>query len=389
MTDLTLRPRLAGGLALASLLALSACDDGEGGYGTESLSALNAPVVSPDANPITDEKVALGRLLFFDPILSADGEVACGTCHLPAHAYTDGQALAIGVGGTGLGPDRVPGVEFPNAGRNAPTLLNVAFNGLRGMGNGFNPENSPMFWDHRVRGLEAQVLEPIKNAAEMRGSSILEEEAIPRAIQRIEAIGQYVTLFEEAFGPGPIDETKLSHALAAYLRTLVTRDSPFDRFMRGDDAALTAQQRRGREVFDEADCSGCHNGPMLSDWSLKRLGVAPHPDRPGQDEGAGGFRFRSASLRNVALTAPYMHNGTLATLEEVIDFYAAGVSVHPGVPSSDLDPQSIGPNDRLALIAFLEALTDTGFSTDVPDSVPSGLPVPGATPGLTVASTDD
>ncbi|MEM8710787.1 MAG: cytochrome c peroxidase [Planctomycetota bacterium] len=360
------------------MLVASCDDDGDGGYGGETLSALNAAVQAPADNPVTDEKAALGRLLFFDPILSAASDVACGTCHIPAFAYADGLALAIGTGGSGVGPDRVPGLEFPNAGRNAPSLLNVAFNGLGVTSEGFWPSRSPMFWDHRIRGLEAQVLEPIRAAAEMRGSSVLEEDAVPEALQRLAAIPEYVDLFDDAFGSPGIDETRLSYALATYIRTLVVRNSPFDRFMRGDEGAMTPQQQRGMEVFDEAECAGCHNGQMFSDWSLKSLGVGPNPDRPGNDEGAGNFRFRSASLRNVELTAPYMHNGTLATLEEVIDFYAAGVSVHPSVSSNDLEPQSISSSDKLALISFLEALTDTGFDHDVPDSVPSGLQVPGS-----------
>lgn len=362
--------------AALSLLLLAACDDDDG-YGGETISALDASVRAPLDNPFTEAKSELGKLLFFDPILSATSDIACGTCHIPALAYTDGLPLAIGMGGTGLGPGRVPGLEFPNAGRNTPTLMNVAFNGLQEGEEFQDPARAPMFWDHRVRGLEDQVLEPIRTASEMRGSAVLEEDAIPDAVQRLSGIPEYVTLFEQAFGPGGIDETRLSRALATYVRSLVTRNSPFDRFMRGDAAAMTAQQQRGMEVFEEADCAGCHNGPMLSDWSLKRLGVGTNPDRPTADEGAGDFRFRSASLRNIELTAPYMHNGTMATLEEVVDFYAAGNSLHPDVQGNDLERQDISGNDRRALVAFLEALTDTDFDHTVPASVPSGLPVPG------------
>ncbi|MEM1451504.1 MAG: cytochrome c peroxidase [Planctomycetota bacterium] len=373
MTRRTHRPRPGLLLAVASLLALASCDE-DGA----PVFALDAAVQAPPFNPITEEKAALGRLLFFDPILSTDGEVACATCHVPALAYADGLALTIGVGGVGLGPDRVPGAEFPNAGRNSQTLLNVAFNGLGGPLTSFDPTRSPMFWDHRTRGLEAQVLEPIASDAEMRGSSILEEEAVPQAVERLRAIEEYVLLFEEAFGPGEIDATRLSYALATFLRTLVARNSPFDRYMRGDHNALTGLQRQGFSAFHEAECSECHNGPMFSDWSLRVLGVPPHPDQLELDDGAGGFRFRATGLRNVELTAPYMHNGSIATLEEVVDFYSDGDSLHPNVQSNEIERRDLSDGDRLAIVAFLESLTDPDFDRSVPDSVPSGLPVPGA-----------
>ncbi|MEM9378815.1 MAG: cytochrome c peroxidase [Planctomycetota bacterium] len=379
------RPGLLAGIA--ALLLLPACDD-DGA----PVFALDAAVVAPPGNPITEEKVALGRLLFFDPILSVEGDVACATCHVPELAYADGLALTIGVGGVGVGPDRVPGAEFPNAGRNSQGLVNVAFNGLGGPLSIFDPTRSPMFWDHRTRGLEAQVLEPIASAAEMRGSSVLEEEAVPLALERLRAIDEYVQLFEGAFGPGAIDETRLSHALATFLRTLVARDSPFDRYMRGDHGALTAQQLDGFNAFHEFECSECHNGPMFSDWSLRVLGVAPHPERLGLDDGAGGFRFRATSLRNVELTAPYMHNGTMATLEEVLEFYSNGDSLHPNVFGNEIERQDMSEADQLAIIAFLESLTDPNFDRTVPATVPSGLPVPGAStappPGDDVASAD-
>lgn len=364
-------------LAVPTLIALASCGGDEGGYGDTSLAALDAAVVAPATNPISPEKASLGRLLFFDPVLSATGDVACGTCHIPELAYTDGLPLAIGVGGTGLGPDRVAGVEFPHAGRNAPSLLNVAFNGLVGTGEGFDPNASPMFWDHRTSGLEAQVLQPIASAAEMRGSAAPEHEALPQAIARLTAIEEYVELFEQAFGPGGIDEQRLAHALATYVRSLVVRDSPFDRFLRGDESALSAQQQLGFEFFQSASCNNCHSGPMLSDWSLRTLGVGPHPDLLEHDEGAGGFRFRSVSLRNVELTAPYMHNGTLQTLEEVVDYYLLAESAHPSVPHIEIAPVQATQAERLALVAFLEALTDTNFPQGVPASVPSGLPVQG------------
>ncbi|MEM9803099.1 MAG: cytochrome c peroxidase [Planctomycetota bacterium] len=373
MTRRTDRRRNGARIGIVSLLALASCDD-DG----EPIFALDAPVPAPASNPITEEKAALGRLLFFDPILSATGDVACATCHLPTFAFADGIDLTIGVGGTGVGPDRVPGTEFPHAGRNSQSLLNVAFNGLRSNDSGIDPSTAPMFWDNRTFGLEAQVLEPIASDAEMRGSTLLEEEAVPEALERLRGITEYVDLFEDVFGPGGIDDERLSFALATYVRTLVVRNSPFDRFQRGDENALTPEERRGMNIFHDAECSECHSGPMLSDYSLMTIGVAPHPDRATIDGGGGTFNFRTPSLRNVALTAPYMHNGTLATLEEVVEFYSDGFSLHPNVSGTDIEPADLGFADRQALVAFMEALTDTNFDHSVPDSVPSGLPVPGA-----------
>jgi len=366
-------------IPLLCLFAAACGDDDD--YGGAPLAALDAEVVAPDDNPISDEKSRLGRLLFFDSVLSASEAVACATCHHPAFAYADGRGLSAGFGGTGLGPDRQPGTQFPHVGRNAPTVLNVAFNGLMSADGIVQPDQAPMFWDSRIRGLEAQVLEPIITPSEMAGSGITAEDALANAVARVAAIPEYAQLFASAFGSPGVDAERLAKALATYVRSLVTRDSPFDRFQRGDQNALDAEAQQGLEVFERIGCATCHGGPMLSNWSLHVLGVAEHPSRAAPDEGAGAFRFRTPSLRNVALTAPYMHNGTQATLDEVVDFYLDARSLHPQVSGIDIAPQTVTPAERLALLRFLESLTDEGFSRAVPAAVPSGLPVPQVAPG--------
>ena len=356
--------------------------------------------------------IHLGRLLFWDPILSGNNDTACATCHHPDFAYADGRDLSRGTGSVGLGPKRVDVSkgQIPVVKRNSPTILNVALNGVDDDdGDGrrgrrrfdgvqtFNPARAPMFWDSRVRSLEVQALEPIKALEEMRGHAYPEADAVQTVVARIRKISEYSALFQEAFGPGtPVDGPRIGDAIAAFERSLVAMNSPFDRFRAGDFDALTAQQRRGLETFDEVGCDRCHDGPMFSDFDHHAEGVPEHPLLAQPDVGAGRFRFRTPSLRNVAVTAPYMHNGMLATLQDVLRFYDNGRSENPNV-SNDGDRgrgRDRGRNDdRIArvsgqfrrvddmsatdmadIIAFLNALTDTNFDRTIPARVPSGLP---------------
>ncbi|MDX1396178.1 MAG: cytochrome c peroxidase [Gemmatimonadota bacterium] len=344
----------------------------------------------------------LGRLLFWDPILSGERDVACATCHHPDFAYADGRELSLGPGAVGLGPARVDrsGGLIPPVRRNAQTVLNTTFNGLdrrRGRRGGDDVDRTPdsarapMFWDSRVRSLEAQALEPIKVFEEMRGSAYDEEVAVDSVVARLRSIPEYVEHFATAFGePSSVDAEHLAAALAAFQRSLVAMDSPFDRFRAGDRTAMTAEQIRGMEVFDNVGCDRCHDGPMFSDFDHHAEGVAEHPMVSEPDEGRGRFQFRTPSLRNVGLTAPYMHNGTLATLEDVLSFYDAGRSENPNVADrgrrrgGDRGGVSLSGDFRRVddmtgeemrqIVAFLHALTDEGFDRHIPDRVPSGLP---------------
>ena len=265
----------------------------------------------------------LGRLLFWDPILSGDRDIACGTCHHPDFAYADGRDLSLGTGSVGLGPrraDRSNG-RIPTVKRNAPTVLNTMYNGVeesrrrRDGGSTLDSVNharAPMLWDSRIRSLESQALEPLRTREEMRGDAYSETEAVDRVVERLQAIPEYVTRFEEAFGTGTaIDGQQLGAAIAAFERSLLAMNSPFDRFRAGDASALTEQQQRGMETFDEVGCDRCHEGPMFSDFDLHAEGVSENPKLREPDAGTRRFRFRTPSLRNVALTAPYMHNGML------------------------------------------------------------------------------
>ena len=360
------------------------------------LAALPSSPTAPADNPSTPERVALGRLLFWDPILSGQRDVACATCHHPAFGYSDGLDLSIGASGEGLGPGRafVTGHTPRLVKRNSQTILNVAFNGLTA-GSDAIPAAAPMFWDLRVRSLEAQALEPIKALEEMRGDAHPEDRAVPTAVSRLNAIPEYRRLFARAFGGSrPVDDRNLGRALAAFQRTLVAANSQFDRYKRGDTAALSFEQVRGMERFQSVGCINCHNGPMFSDFATHVLAVPDSPKLSESDSGVNKtYAFRTPSLRNLSATAPYMHNGAFATLGEVVNFYrqisrgggrrgsggARGVNAQ--VSRDQIDPLARQLNMRgrgqQDLVAFLRALDDPDFDRTVPERVPSGLLVGG------------
>lgn len=363
------------------------------------LAALAAEVLpAPPDNPITPDRVALGRLLFWDPILSGQQDVACATCHHPDFGYSDGLDLSIGTNGVGHGTSRtfVPGHTSHPVKRNSQSILNVAFNGLTVRG-GAVPARAPMFWDLRAQSLEAQALEPIKAVDEMRGEAVGEGQAIAAVVSRLGGNREYRRLFGRAFGGSqPVSAENLGRALAAFQRTLVAANAPFDRYMRGDSNALSPDQVRGMERFQSIGCVNCHSGPMFSDFAPHVLGVPDNPKLPASDAGVNRtYAFRTPSLRNLSVTAPYMHSGVFASLPDVINFYRrvsaggrrgggpgrGGRGLNPQVPrdqidelARDLDMRGRGQPE---LIAFLRALDDPNFDRTVPKRVPSGLPVGG------------
>lgn len=357
-------------------------------------AALPETPPAPVDNPATPDRVALGRLLFWDPILSGQKDVACATCHHPDFGYSDGRARSIGASGVGLGPTRTvaAGHAVQPVTRNSQTILNVAFNGLTAEGT--QPTAAPMFWDLRVQTLETQALEPLKAIDEMRGGAFPEDRAIPTVVARLGAVPEYRRLFTRAFdGNSAVTEQNLGRALAAFQRTLVATNAPFDRYLRGEPTALSPEQLRGMERFGSAGCIQCHSGPMFSDFSAHVLGVPDSPTLPEPDSGVDKtFAFRTPSLRNLAATAPYMHNGAFATLPEVINFYQrisrggsrggrGARTANPHVSREQVDPLAralrMGGRGQRDLIAFLGALDDPGFDRTIPERVPSGLPVGG------------
>jgi len=371
--SVTRRPRLLLGLA-GSSCALAIALSAVGRAQTPSpFAPLPLHVESPPDNLSTPEKIALGKLLFWDPILSGGQDVACATCHHPEHGYTDGRPLPIGVGGVGIGPKRTAAGATRLVKRNSPTILNVAFNGLLDASGPFDPTQAPMFWDSRVRGLEAQVLAPIESLEEMRGDHVGDGGGVAAAVARVAGVQQYRELFERAFGaPDAVTALNMSRAIAAFERSLVTTDSRFDRYLRGDKSALTPSEIFGMEAFDKQGCTLCHSGPMLSDYQVHVLGVPDNPAIGARDPGAEQrFAFRTPSLRNLAVTAPYMHGGTFDHVDTVVaSFYR-----RPG-NARGVDPllQRVAvESNSQDITAFLATLNGT-FERSIPRRVPSGLP---------------
>src|SRR5258705_1833251 len=348
--------------------------------GQDALSALPRFVNAPSDNPLSIDRVALGRLLFWDPILSGNRDVACASCHHPRFGYAENRDLSIGVNGVGLGENRrfASPNAIPFVKRNSQTLLNVGFNGINRAGQ-YNPAAAPMFWDVRVTSLETQALEPIKAFEEMRGNAYPEDGAVSAVVARLNAIPEYRALFGKAFGDeSAVSGANLGKALAAFERTLLANNSPFDRYMGGDRNAMTAMQIQGMRRFERIGCSNCHNGPMFSDYESHVLGVPDNGKLPESDRGIKDepYAFRTASLRNLALTAPYMHSGAFQSLQEVLRFYdRAPQNPHVGRQQVDRRVRRLrDPDDEAdVLIAFLGALNDDSFDKTIPLRVPSGL----------------
>lgn len=295
------------------------------------------PSPEDDPNPPSPAKAELGRLLFFDPILSGDRDVACATCHDPRKGWSDGLATSVGTGGAATT-------------RNALTILDTAWNGRTVTNPRPDPAQAPMFWDNRTRSLENQARGPIRAENEMRGSAFTEDAIFPELVARLEAIPEYATRFEAAFGSSGIDEARIVSAIATFERTLVTTPS-FDRNV------LSMQARRGQAAFRGSGCEACHSGRSFSDYALHRF------ER-------GGEAFRTPSLRNVTRTAPYMHDGCASTLDEVFEIYRR--------VDRDADPRLRGVRvpdaaGRADIAAFLRALSDGDVDRTAPESVPSGL----------------
>lgn len=283
----------------------------------------------PADNPQSRVKAALGRQLFFDPRLSADDSISCATCHAPETAWANHDKVDTGVGG-----------RMGN--RNSGTVLDAAYMKFQ-------------FWDGRARTLEEQALGPIHNPVEMG-------ETLENVVRKLDAISGYRAQFHAVFGTGVTSEG-IARAIAAFERTVLSGPSPYDRFTAGDRAALSDAAVRGLTLFEgKAGCSACHTGPMLSDQSFHNIGVGM--DRPEPDIGREAVtsdpqdrgKFKTPTLRNVALTWPYLHDGSAATLADVIEFYDQG-----GVPNPTLDIRikalGLTAGEQNDLMAFLQSLT--------------------------------
>jgi parallel beta-helix repeat protein len=326
------------------------------------------PMTMRADNASTPEKEALGKLLYFDPLLSGENDISCAHCHHPDLGFSDNRALSMGLGGVGVGPDRHGGKVLR---RGSPTIWNAAY-------------NARQFWDGRAADLEEQAAGPIQDAGEMAQDA-------DELVRELSAIPEYVELFQDAFGGPAAEAVTFEHvtdAIAAFERTIVTDTSAYDHYAAGDRGALSPAERRGLAAFRslKTRCFECHNLPTFANTDFKVVGVPPHPDLEAVDLGRGeiagaGYEhaFKVPTLRNVALTAPYMHNGVFSTLEEVLDFYAGGGGHAFELGEIEIDDKirtfEFSERERGDLIAFLHALTDEAAAPELPERVPSGLPV--------------
>ena len=285
----------------------------------------------PDKNPLTAEKIVLGTLLYFDPRLSKDQTVSCASCHNPYHGFADPAPTSKGVG-------------LKLGGRNSPTVINRLF-------------SKEQFWDGRAADLEEQAHGPLTNPVEMAMPSHND------VVKNVQAVKGYAPLFEKAFGSKEITMPRIAQAIASYERTVVSGNSPFDRYTAGNKDAMSTAAVRGMELFNGAgNCKGCHAGFNFTDESYHNLGVGmdkPTPDlgravisKADSEKGA----FKTPTLRNIVETAPYMHDGSEATLKDVVEFYNRGGIKNPWL-SKEIKPLNLTPQQVGDLLAFLEALS--------------------------------
>ena len=297
------------------------------------------PVPIPPDNPPTAETIDLGKRLYFDKRLSSDNSMSCATCHNPVTGFADPRRFSLGVG-------------KKSGTRNSPTVLNAAYNAVQ-------------FWDGRAASLEHQAAGPIANPVEM---------AMPhdQLVAKLNGDPAYIDLFAKAFGPGRITMDHVQRAIASYERTTLSGNSPFDRYQYGaDKTSLSESAIRGLAIFKDparANCAACHTigekYALFTDGKFHNIGAGLNDEGELRDLGrydqtkldADRGAFRTPTLRNIARTAPYMHDGSLRTLREVVDFYVGGGSSNPYL-DKEIRPIRLTRNERDDLIAFLQSLT--------------------------------
>ena len=343
----------------AVLLLLGGCDGGgrqeqkparELSWKTFSLDRLDelgydrAMAKIPPGNPWTAAKAELGRHLFFDRRLSKDHTISCASCHDPGRGWADRSRFSAGLNGQ-------------RGRRNAPSLVNRIF-------------SREQFWDGRAGSLEEQAAVPISSVKEMG-------ESHRAVVAKIAQISGYRELFSRAYGDERVDLSRITSAIGSFERTILVYDSPWQRWETGDTEALGESARRGLEIFKDNSrgrCSVCHSGPNLSDEKFHNTGVGTGggaPEDAGRYEVTGvegdRGRFKTPTLLNISLSAPYMHDGSLKTLEEVIEFYSRGGVENPAWPlDEEMKKLELSAAEKADLAAFLEALTGKTTRVDIP-----------------------
>lgn len=289
------------------------------------------PVPVPADNPMSEAKIALGKKLYFDTRLSADGTLSCATCHDPDMAWAETEPTSTGIKGQ-LGV------------MNSPSIINSAY-------------ATSQFWDGRAASLEEQALGPIENPVEMGHK-------LDTMINDLNNISEYKEEFQKVFGTG-VSKDGVAKAIAAFERTVLSGNAPYDRFVAGDAGALSDSQKRGMELFEESGCSTCHTPPLFSNFRFYNAGIGmdktpPHEGRKavtGKERDLG--KFRVPMLREVEHTAPYFHDGSVATLEEAVSIMADGGKNHPKVSFmlKAVGENKLSNKDRQDLAAFMKALS--------------------------------
>ena len=306
----------------------------------EDIETFVRPLRVPQGinNASTPERIELGKHLFFDPRLSGSNFISCATCHNPAMGWSDGQKTAIGHGMQALG-------------RATPTILNTAY-------------QSVQFWDGRAASLEEQALGPIVAAGEMN-------QPLDELVSELKAIPGYVDMFNAAYPDEGITTEAIAKAIAVFERTVVSSESDFDRWLTGVDDAMNEEALRGFLVFSgKGNCTACHSGHNFTDDKFHNIGLKG-VENPGRyaiepDEALKGA-FKTPTLRDVALTAPYMHNGAYETLEEVVEHYDTGGFENAGNLSPDMKPSlNLSEKDKKALVAFMKSLTGDPVNISLP-----------------------
>ncbi|MBI1830873.1 MAG: cytochrome-c peroxidase [Planctomycetes bacterium] len=298
-------------------------------------------IVWPDDNPYTPEKAELGWLLFFDKRLSSDGTVSCASCHSPSHGFTDGAAVSTGIGNQ-------------KGGRSAPSVINRAYGALQ-------------FWDGRAASLEDQAKGPIANPIEMTTSKDAAK-AHSTCIDRLRNVKEYRKRFKRVFDTDDFTIDHVAKAIATFERTVLSGNSAYDKYKAGDKSALSESQVRGMKVFfsNNARCDSCHDGAAFTTNQFANVGIGmdkPNPDlgryivtKVEEHKGA----FKTPGLRDIARTAPYMHDGSFKTLEEVVEHYDKGGIKNPWL-HQDVRPLKLTKEDKTDLVAFLHALNGEGW----------------------------
>lgn len=308
------------------------------------------PVPWPSDNPYSKKKAELGRLLYFDKRLSSDGTISCGTCHSIPHAFTDRHPVSEGIHGH-------------HGTRHAPTVINSAY-------------QKHYFWDGRAESLEEQCKGPIANPKEMTADNSVKR-AHEQCEMRVNSISGYRTLFKEVFGSDRCTISDIAKAIATFERTVLSGNSAYDRYKAGDKTALSASQVKGYEVFVKSGCGNCHAGFNFTDGRFLNIGIGmnkPDPDlgryaitHHPSDRGA----FKIPTLRDVEHTYPYMHDGSMSSLEQVVDYYDRGGNPNPTL-NPLIRPLHLSAEEKKALLEFLRALSGEGWEHfSEPDKFPN------------------